>query len=184
MLDEKQKVFLLTLARDTIESILLKKSLNFDIPKDEIFQTKKGAFVTLTKHGQLRGCIGYIHGYKSILETIIEMARSAAFRDPRFSPVKAEELGEIEIEISILSELVVMEDASEIEIGRDGLFIENPHGSGLLLPQVATEYNWDTMTFLQETCRKAGLNRESWKSEESTVYRFSAEIFSEKQKNN
>ena len=110
---------------------------------------------------------------------VAEMAESAAFHDPRFLPVSGEETDDLKIEISVLSELERVEDFSEIKVGYDGLFIEKGLFSGLLLPQVATEMGWDRETFLNQTCRKAGLPEGEWKSGKCTIYKFTAEIFSE-----
>ncbi len=176
-MNNKQKQELLSLARSAVSSQLgLEKLI---LPQDEAFQKKLGLFVTLHKKDQLRGCIGYIRVYKSIGESIVEMARAAAFRDPRFRPVTEAELKDITFEISLLSELMPVADPADIVVGRDGLYIENPLGSGLLLPQVATEWNWDRDTFLQQVCHKAGLYKDAYKDRESRLYRFTAEIFSE-----
>jgi AmmeMemoRadiSam system protein A len=138
---------------------------------------QRGAFVTITRGGQLRGCIGYIHGYKPLEQTIREMAVAAAFRDPRFPPLTAAELPEIEIEISVLTPLEKIDDIAEIEVGRDGLYIECEGATGLLLPQVAVEYGWDRETFLSHTCLKAGLAGNCWRLPQAEIYRFSADIF-------
>ncbi|MCD8480922.1 MAG: AmmeMemoRadiSam system protein A [Candidatus Cloacimonetes bacterium] len=123
--------------------------------------------------------MGYIKGYKTITESIRELAMAAAFRDPRFPPLKASELPDITIEMSLLSPMEAVQDISEITIGRDGLYLEHPRSSGLLLPQVATEQRWDRDTFLRQVCRKAGLPDQAWQDEGAKLYRFTAEIFSE-----
>jgi AmmeMemoRadiSam system protein A len=137
----------------------------------------------LHKHGQLRGCIGYIEGIKSIYDTIKEMAIAAAFQDPRFPALQKDELDQIDIEISLLTPLEKVESKEDIKIGKHGLLIRNGFNSGLLLPQVATEWNWDVETFLEQTCRKAGLHGNCWKESSTQIFRFSAEIFSESRKN-
>ena len=142
-------------------------------------QEKRGVFVTLNKHGQLRGCIGYIQGYKSIVDSVIEMAQAAAFEDPRFPPLRQSELPELEIEISILGDLIPVNNIDEIVIGRDGLYIQHPYGSGIFLPQVPLEWNWDLPTYLKELCRKAGLNDKDWMDPRAQLFRFEAEVFSE-----
>ncbi len=176
-MDKQQKQALLALARSSIASGLGRGEVI--IPKDELFKQKRGLFVTLHLDGHLRGCIGYIRGYKSIAESIIEMAKAAAFRDPRFPKVSSQELDKIVIEISLLSELIPVEDLTKIEVGRDGLYLEHPQGSGLLLPQVAVEWGWDVDTFLQQICRKAGLKPYAFKDKHAKLYSFSAEIFCE-----
>lgn len=180
MIGENQRAFLLSLARAAIVSYLDNKVPVPACPADALYRREVGAFVTLHKAGILRGCIGYVRGVKPLYETIIDMARAAAFDDFRFGAVGAEELDELQIEISVLSEMIPVQDESEIKVGRDGLMIISGMHSGLLLPQVAVEWNWDVTTFLQETCRKAGLHRDCWNSPNCRILRFSAEIFSEK----
>jgi len=138
---------------------------------------KRGAFVSLHKHGQLRGCIGYIHGHKPLAEAINDMAIAAAFEDPRFSPLKESELADLDIEISVLTPMKLINDVSEIEVGKHGLMMIKGSYSGLLLPQVATQYNWNRQTFLTETCRKAGMSTDAWKDNDTEIYIFSADIF-------
>lgn len=180
-MNSSQKKTLLKLARQVIMNSLNKEKKQFEIPEDEIFHKTTGAFVTLHKNGNLRGCIGYIIGYRRLWDTISEMSEAAAFGDPRFSPVTQDEIDDIDIEISILSELIRVKNIDEVIIGRDGLFMKNGFYSGLLLPQVATEWGWDKNTFLKETCRKAGMSSNCWQDPKTEIYRFSAEIFSEKE---
>lgn len=175
-LSEKDKEFLKQLAWDAIEAKLFKKKL----PEREIPETlkhKQGAFVTIKKKGELRGCIGYIKGYLPLYETVEEMAKHAAFNDPRFEALKKEELKDIEIEISVLSPLKKIKSLDEIEVGKHGLYIEKGFYSGLLLPQVATEHNWDRKTFLEHTCYKAGLDKDAYKEKDTDIYIFTAEVF-------
>ena len=138
---------------------------------------KRGAFVTLKKQGRLRGCIGYIKAYKPPWETVQEMAVAAAFTDPRFPSLRAEEIQQLTFEISVLSPLKRIADVNDIEVGKHGLYIIRGYNSGLLLPQVATEYKWDRETFLEETCHKAGLPPDAWKDKETEIYIFSADYF-------
>ena len=180
MLNSKQKDYLLRLARESILSKLENRDLKFEFSEEEIFNEKLGAFVTLKIDQYLRGCIGYVVGIEPLHQTIIDMARAAAFSDPRFSEVRKEEMKLIQIEISILSPLIEVNSIEEIKIGRDGLMIQNQFTSGLLLPQVAIEWNWDRDKFLEHTCLKAGLERDAWKSKENKLFRFSAEIFFER----
>lgn len=176
MLNDIQKKSLLQLAYDVIHARLHRSK--YLSPQDPLFEEKRGIFVSLHIDKALRGCIGYIIGYKSILESVKEMAIAAAFRDPRFPPLGQDELADLEIELSILSELILVQDLDEIKIGRDGLYIQHPHGSGLLLPQVATEWGWDRQTFLNQLCQKAGLPKSALQDEDSKIYRYTAEIFS------
>lgn len=140
-------------------------------------QAELGAFVTLKKKGQLRGCIGNVVGNGPLVATIERMAQAAAFEDPRFSPVTAEELEQLEIEVSVMGPLTPCPDPELIEIGRHGLYIRKSMHSGLLLPQVATEWGWDRETFLDQTCVKAGLPKGTWRKPKVELWWFEAEIF-------
>lgn len=135
-----------------------------------------GAFVTLKKHGQLRGCIGNIVGDRPIRETIIRMAQAAAFNDPRFPPVGSEELADLGVEISILSPLEPC-SPEDVVPGRHGLLVRRGPHSGLLLPQVASEHGWDRETFLAQTCRKAGLPADAWRQTGTEIHCFEAVVF-------
>jgi AmmeMemoRadiSam system protein A len=180
-LTQQEKEILLQVARETISRITKGQptpAFSYDLP---IFMQKRGAFVTLHKHHELRGCIGYVQAYKPLLATIIEMAAAASQRDPRFTPVLTEEVPDLEIEISVLSPLQQIKDPDEIIIGKHGILIEHGYNTGLLLPQVATEYGWDRTTFLEHTCRKAGVGKDDWKDSKSKIFIFSAQIFSEKE---
>jgi AmmeMemoRadiSam system protein A len=173
----EEKALLHKLARGAIEHRLLGKplpSLEEETPR---LGEKRGAFVTLKRQGQLRGCIGYTQAVKPLSRTIMEMAQAAAFQDPRFPPLAGSELKDLDIEISVLTPFRLIKDVQEIQVGKHGLFMERGGRSGLLLPQVATEYQWDRQTFLQHTCLKAGLPRDAWKDAATRIYVFSAEIF-------
>ncbi len=177
-LGDAEKIELLKIARLSIEAKVKGKPIpefHTDLP---LLKAKMGAFVTLTKNGQLRGCIGNIRGTMPLYQTVSQMAIAAATEDPRFPPVRADELKDITIEISVLTPFKRLTDPEEIQIGRDGLYIEKGHHHGLLLPQVATEYGWDREEFLKHTCLKAGLPPDAWK-EGSTLYSFSAQVFNE-----
>jgi hypothetical protein len=136
-----------------------------------------GAFVTLKRHGELRGCIGNIVGTAPLGETVAQMAKAAATADPRFPPLKPEELKGLELEISVLTPLEPVIDPKDIVVGRHGLFIVYGNNRGLLLPQVATEQGWDRETFLEQTCWKAGLPPGAWRNPGAQIYKFSAEVF-------
>lgn len=175
-LKEEEKEILKKIAKDAIEGVLFGKEETIpSIPQR--LKEMGGAFVTLKKKGRLRGCIGYIREIMPLYKTVREAAIHAAFHDPRFEPLRKEEWPEIEIEISVLTPMKRIESPEEIEIGKHGLYIERGPYSGLLLPQVATEYGFDRITFLEETCLKAGLERNAWKSKETNIYIFSAEVF-------
>jgi len=178
-LNEKEKKTLLKIARETIENYIKGEPVPEFSVKSEKLKAKWGVFVTLTEKGNLRGCIGLIRGIEPLYSGVKEMAISAAAKDPRFRPVQPEELKDIKIEISVLTPMVKVKDPSEIVVGRDGLYIQMGFYSGLLLPQVATEYGWDRFQFLEEVCHKAGLQGNCWKEEGTQLYRFSALIFSE-----
>lgn len=173
---EKEKEQLKEIAKNAIESVLFGKSEEAFKPGDNL-KEKGGAFVTVKKKGDLRGCIGYIRAVLPIFETVKEAAIQAAFHDPRFNPVDRKEWADIDIEISVLTPLQKIKDIKEIEVGKHGLYIEKGYNSGLLLPQVATEYSWDRRTFLEHTCDKAGLRKDEWKSKDATIYIFSADVF-------
>jgi AmmeMemoRadiSam system protein A len=178
-LTKEEKFFLLSLARNTISL----KIDNKDSPQSRNFsktlERLAGVFVTLNKNDQLCGCIGYVEGIKPLQTAVEEMAIAAAFNDPRFPPLEKEDMKDLDIEISILSPLEILADINNIEIGKHGLIIESGLHRGLLLPQVAVEYNWNNISFLEHTCQKAGLSVDAWKDESTKIQVFSAEIFSE-----
>ncbi len=179
-LSQQEKKQLLKVARKGVESVAEGSMGNVDMeePVSEKLSEPRGAFVSIYKKGMLRGCIGAIISNKELIRTVGEMAVAAASQDPRFRPVQAEELPYIDIEISALTPFKEVHDPGEIVVGTHGIMIEKGPSSGLLLPQVATGRNWDNITFLRETCRKAGLAPDSWKDEDARIYIFSAEVFS------
>ncbi len=179
-LSPEEKRYLLQLARNTITARLNQQPLPEAKPITENLKVHTGAFVTINKRGQLRGCIGYVEGIKPLYQAVQDLALSAAFNDPRFPPLTKSELPQTEIEISVLTPLTPVHNISEIKVGRDGLLVKNGFYEGLLLPQVATEYGWDVETFLSETCIKAGLPPSAWKDPDTEIFKFSALIFSEK----
>jgi AmmeMemoRadiSam system protein A len=176
-ISEEEKQDLLEIAKKSIASGLKRQSVPVFRQMAGILEEKRGAFVSLHRHGRLRGCIGCIEGRQPLGTTISNMACAAAFNDPRFPPLAAEEFGDVEIEISVLTPLEEIRDIDQIEVGIHGLYLVNGFCSGLLLPQVAEEYEWDRNTFLEETCRKAGLPAGAWKDKHTKIYIFSAEVF-------
>ncbi len=138
---------------------------------------ERGAFVTLTQKGRLRGCIGYVEPVKPLCETVRDVATHAATSDERFLPVAPSELPDLHCEISVLSALRRVKNVNEIQVGKHGLFIKKGDREGLLLPQVATENNWDRTTFLQQTCVKAGLPSNAWQDDEADIFCFTAFVF-------
>lgn len=178
-LTDEEKIELLKLARKSIENKFKGEKEPILQNPTENLQSYCGAFVTLKKHGELRGCIGYIKGIKPLWQEIVDLAREAAFRDPRFYPLRPEELKDVEIEISVLTPLVKISNPELIEVGKHGILIKRGFMQGLLLPQVATEENWDRETFLDHTCLKAGLYPGCWRDEKTEIYIFEALVFSE-----
>ena len=134
------------------------------------------AFVTLHRGGELRGCIGRLQAHEPIAHVVAHCAVAACSDDPRFPPVTAEELDGLEIELSILGPIEPVASLEDIDVGRHGLVVERGFHRGLLLPQVAIERKWDRKTFVEETCRKAGLPRDAWQAG-ATVSTFEADVF-------
>ncbi len=181
MLTDPHRKQLLALARTTIECAF---DGCFDVPADAQFddplRRPAGAFVTLrTRDGDLRGCIGSIHPREPLYRAVVSGALNAAFRDPRFPPVTREEFGLLQIEISVMGPIERVSAIKEVMVGRDGLIVSRGRHTGLLLPQVATEYGWDCHTFLDQTCVKAGLSPGVWREAETRIEKFSAEVFGE-----
>ena len=176
-LTEEEKQILHTIARDAIESRLDGKPLPPLPSLTPTLEERRGAFVTLTKKGNLRGCIGLIQPVKPLAESVQEMAIAAAFQDPRFPPLTKAEWPDIDIEISALTPFRQIDDLSEIQVGTHGIYIQKGPYSGLLLPQVATEYGWNREEFLQQTCLKAGLPPMAYQDPDAKIYIFSADIF-------
>jgi AmmeMemoRadiSam system protein A len=181
VLNEEQRRLLLRLARTSIESTLDGQPPQLrENDYDDALRRPAGAFVTLrTKRGDLRGCIGSIRAMEPLFRAVASSAVSAAFRDPRFFPVRKEEMQQLELEISVMGPIERVRDVIEIEVGRDGLIISRGRFAGLLLPQVASEYGWDRETFLDQTCVKAGLEPGSWRLGTTLIEKFAAEVFSE-----
>ena len=181
MLTQEQRNRLLRIARESIEAVFAGQRLALKPDEhDETLRRPSGAFVTLnTKDGNLRGCIGSIHPVAPLYQAVSDSAVNAAFRDPRFFPLRKEEMPDIEIEISVMGPIEPVKSVDEIEVGRDGLIVSRGRNAGLLLPQVATDYGWDRETFLRQTCVKAGLSPDSWRAPDTRIEHFSAEVFGE-----
>ncbi|MBM3319454.1 MAG: AmmeMemoRadiSam system protein A [Candidatus Eisenbacteria bacterium] len=178
MIGESDRKELLAVARSAIEALLEGRRYEPEIPLAGPLAEARGAFVTLTRAGRLRGCIGRVLAEEPLARVVAEMAVAAARDDYRFESLAPRELPEIRIEISALTAPVPVRDPSEIAVGRDGLIIRKGDRSGLLLPQVAGEEGWSTERFLEETCRKAGLPPGSWR-EGASIERFEAEVWGE-----
>jgi len=180
---------LVKMARRAVTEFLENNSKIIDDEFNLKFNFSSGVFVTLNKQNSLRGCIGYPIPVKKLSEGLIDAAISAATQDTRFDPVTADEIDEIIFEVTVLTPPVEIkvkqpsEYLTEIKIGRDGLIVENAYTSGLLLPQVPTEYGWNTKEFLEYTCQKAGLEKDAWKDRDTKISRFQGVIFKEESPN-
>lgn len=180
-LTDQEKAELLALARKSVEYMIENKEPYAPTaPASETLNREYGAFTTLTEDGKLRGCIGYTSPTKPLYMTVRDTATLAALRDPRFAPVTAAELPRLAYEISVLSPLRRVTDVEQIKVGRDGLIMKNGDSEGLLLPQVPVEQNWDRQTFLEQTCRKAGMDVNCWKDEDTDIFSFTAVVFNGK----
>jgi AmmeMemoRadiSam system protein A len=135
------------------------------------------AFVSLHVGGQLRGCIGHLDEDRPLARTVAHCARLACTEDPRFPAVSADEIHQLDVEISVLGGFERVSSLTDVVVGRHGLLVEHDGRRGLLLPQVATEYQWNAETFVEQTCRKAGLPRDAWSKTGAVLYRFEAEVF-------
>jgi AmmeMemoRadiSam system protein A len=177
-LDNRAKLLLLAVARRTMIAAVAKSPSALDLPPELTALECAGAFVTLKRSGKLRGCIGQIALKQPVAQVVAYSARAAALEDPRFEPVQVDELSEIEIELSILSPPEPVK-AEQVEAGRHGLVVSQGLRRGVLLPQVATEHRWGRLRFLEETCVKAGLERDAWTEPETQILAFTAQVFSE-----
>jgi len=186
MFSDKDGELAVRIARAVVDShVKREKPPGFDVPP--IFKENSGVFVTLTTYpdDNLRGCIGYPEPVMPLIDAIKDSAVSASSRDPRFPPVKPEELKKIKVEVSLLTppaEVIVKsprEFVKNIKVGEDGLIIQRGWARGLLLPQVPIEWGWDEEEFLCQTCIKAGLMPDSWLQEGTKLFKFQAEVFSE-----
>lgn len=177
-LTDENKQFLLDSAHTRIDLVLRERTIGFfDAPPPGILHERFGAFVTLRLYGSLRGCIGKLLSSDPLYITVADMAEAAAFHDSRFSPLTMGEFPAIEIEISVMSPITRCDDPSQVNIGRHGLIMRRGGQQGLLLPQVAVEWEWDRETFLAQACRKAGLPLDAWHDPDTEIYWFEALVF-------
>jgi AmmeMemoRadiSam system protein A len=183
MLSDEDKRFMLRLARDSMAAFAAGGVLQDPLDVPESARATLGAFVSLHKAGQLRGCIGYVEGIKPLWQAVRDLAVEASAHDPRFAPVRPREVEEIDVEVSVLGPLERIKGPDDVEIGTHGLLIRSHGRSGLLLPQVATEHVWDAAKFLEQTCWKAGVPLDEWQSPSAELHRFGAEVFGEKSMN-
>jgi len=176
----KEKDTLMKIARTSVETAVHERKMYLvgaiELPR---LAEARGAFVTLKEHGDLRGCIGYITPMNSLAETVRDVATYAALEDSRFTPVTTQELPQLEYEISVMSPLRRVLDVKEIKVGKHGLIMKQGEIEGILLPQVPVEEHWDRDTFIQQTCRKAGLPRDAWKDDDTDIFMFTALVFGE-----
>jgi uncharacterized protein len=178
-LTAKEQKILLETARKAINNYLRTGSQEPEPREEKSLNQRNGCFVTIKQDGQLRGCIGNFQSQRPLFKEVAEMAVSSATKDPRFYPLKIEDLDNFTLEISVLSPLNKIENIEDIEVGQHGIYLEKGFYRGVLLPQVAVEHDWDRLTFLKQTCIKAGLPTNAWQDEDAEIYIFSAQIFSE-----
>ena len=185
-LSDSDGIFLVKTARMAVTEFLSNgKRMKLESEREKKFSFNSGVFVTLNNADGLRGCIGFPMPDKKLSHGIIDAAIAAATEDPRFSPVKINELNDIVFEVTVLTppvEITVtdpMEYLEKIKVGRDGLIIRNSFSSGLLLPQVPVEYGWNVEEFLQHTCEKAGLEKNTWKNEKVKIEKFEGIVYKE-----
>jgi hypothetical protein len=185
MLTQEEGNYLLKLARDTIEKFVRNQKIEKPTKYSKNLDKEQGVFCTITKDGNLRGCIGLPYLVMPLIKALMSAAQSACSDDPRFRTIREAELDKIKVEISVLTEpeIIQVSKAEEylekIKIGEDGLIIQYGPFSGLLLPQVATENNWDVEEFLDNLCMKAGIPFGMWKEKGVVIYKFRAQVFSE-----
>jgi uncharacterized protein len=177
-LAEATKQTLLDVARRAVVLAVESRELLEDLPQDEALQRTAGAFVTLHRHGKLRGCVGQLASKEPLVSVVAYCGMAAALEDPRFTPMTLADLEGLAIEISVLSPLIEI-SCEQIEPGKHGLMVTQGGQRGVLLPQVAAEFGWTGLRFLEETCVKAQLERDAWKQAGTRVQAFTAEVFSE-----
>ncbi|MEA3466139.1 MAG: AmmeMemoRadiSam system protein A [Thermodesulfobacteriota bacterium] len=177
LLNTTEQEILLGIARSAIENHVSNNDVCV-VPREERrLNFKHGCFVTIKQNGNLRGCIGNFQSELPLFKEVAEMAVAAAGSDPRFYPLKIQDLDNISLQLSVLSPLVKIDNVDDIIVGKHGIYLELNHYRGVLLPQVATENHWDRTTFLNQTCAKAGLPSTAWQNGDADIYIFSAQIF-------
>lgn len=178
MLSGDDRRRLLELARRALEAQVLGSAFTPPEEADDTIGVTCGVFVSIHRHGELRGCLGRLEPLP-LARTVVDLARAVADSDPRFEAVRPSELGELDIELSVLTPERRIDAPGAIEIGRHGLIVEQRGRRGLLLPQVAPEHGWDRWTFLAHACLKAGLPRDAWQHG-AEVFVFEAQVFGER----
>jgi AmmeMemoRadiSam system protein A len=179
VLSSSDKKALLRFARQTLERLFSTSTVPLPRDFNPLLNMKRGAFVTLNKNGELRGCVGSMTEDRPLSAVVGAMALQAAFNDRRFDPLTEQELSQVEIEISVLTPYKQINSADDIVLGRDGVIIKKGEKQGVFLPQVATETGWSKEVFLDQLCYKAGLQAGDWKS--AQLFTFQADVFSESQ---
>jgi hypothetical protein len=180
-LNANEQTALLDIARKAIETCVRTGKKYVEPREEKTLNRRNGCFVSIKQGGQLRGCIGNFQSELPLFREVAEMAVASASKDPRFYPMKEEDLQNFNLEISVLSPLRKVDGIEEIEVGKHGIYLERGYYRGVLLPQVAAEYGWDRETFLRQTCLKAGLPTDAWQADDIEIYIFSAQIFGDKQ---
>lgn len=178
-LNTQEQEILLSIARQAIVDQVQTGRYEVEPREEKSLNSRSGCFVSIKQQGKLRGCIGNFQSELPLFTEVAEMAVSSATNDPRFYPMQKADLQDFQLEISVLSPLEKIEDIEDIEVGKHGIYLEKSFHRGVLLPQVASEHRWDRKTFLMQTCIKAGLPTDAWKTEDAEIYIFSAQIFSE-----
>ena len=179
-LNAQEKKALLSIAREAIIRVVKTGEEYIEPREEKRLNQRNGCFVTIKQNDELRGCIGNFQSELPLFKEVSKMAAASATQDPRFYPLQEGDLDNFSLEISVLSPLQKIDEIDEIEVGKHGIYLEKGFHRGVLLPQVATEYQWDRDTFLQQTCLKAGLSTHAWQAEDTEIYIFSAQIFGEK----
>ncbi|MBD3248610.1 AmmeMemoRadiSam system protein A [Candidatus Woesearchaeota archaeon] len=185
MMEVKQAEKLVKLARKSISAYFKGEDVKTGAGLKKEFDEKSGVFVSLYIDDELVGCIGYVEPTMPLWESVVQAAQGAAFEDPRFPPLTKKQYKKLKIEISVLSKLREIdvkkpsEYLSKIKIGKDGLVIKDEFGYGILLPQVAKDWDWGPEEFLNQTCLKAGLSPDCWNNMKRNVYKFQAQVFTE-----
>jgi len=182
VLDESERTTLLGIARKTLDAYIKEGRKPDVLVYEKNLQQKSGVFVTLKKGDELKGCIGYIQPVKPLYVAVQDMTIAASTQDPRFPAVTSEEVNDINIEISVMSQLRRIQSTQEVVVGEHGLYIDNGMNSGILLPQVATENKWDRSQFLENVCLKAGLPASALNDPSTQLYVFTADVFHEEEK--
>jgi uncharacterized protein len=177
-LSKEDETYLLSVAREAIESKVERRNAEYDVEPAHL-REPYGVFVSLHVGNKSRGCIGSMTGIRPLTEAVREMAQSSALHDPRFAAVECSELSQLNIEISVLSPLKKIDKVEQVEVGNHGIYIVKGSFSGVLLPQVAVQENWNRHEFLTHTCNKAGLPGNAWQTSTVEIFIFSAIIFAE-----